>query len=179
MDPTLVVLISFVIFMGIAYRLGYKQSMAALDNKIETIRTMLNEATKAKEDALQALNEENRYHGEIMEEIELITKRTEEQALLLRQQALQEVDKIIFNRQLEAKNMIDRLRNEAINTIQEEATARTLAVFETLISKELSSAQQENINDRAIAQIASQLHKAHPTNAVKSRHLKSKRSRNI
>jgi F0F1-type ATP synthase membrane subunit b/b' len=55
MDPAVIVCVSFVIFMGIAYRLGYRKSIATLDQKIATIRQTLEEATKAKEEALQAL----------------------------------------------------------------------------------------------------------------------------
>jgi len=57
MDPTLVVLLSFLIFMGIAWRLGYRQSMTALDNKIAEIQNALKEAGDAKEAAVQAFEE--------------------------------------------------------------------------------------------------------------------------
>ena len=48
MDPTVIVLVSFIIFMGMAYRLGYHQSMAALDSKIAGIRQALDEVAQAK-----------------------------------------------------------------------------------------------------------------------------------
>src|SRR5471030_352384 len=107
-DPTFIVMISFVIFMGIAYRLGYRQSMASLDQKISNIRQALIDASEAKAAAIQALNEERRYREEVVEEIDLIAKRTEEQAIILRQQAMEEINKIIIARQEAAETMMKR-----------------------------------------------------------------------
>lgn len=176
MDPTFIVMVSFVLFMGVAYRLGYHRSMAALDQKISNIRQALNDAAQAKEAALQALTEERRRHGEILEEIELISKRTEEQALILRQQALQDIDKIINNRQQEVENMIERLHHEAVQTIQEEATAKTLETFEALVTTKFSASQQKAINEGAIAQITARLAENQTDLAHKPKRQRSKRS---
>jgi len=157
MDPTFIVMISFVLFMGVAYRLGYHRSMVALDQKISNIRQALSDATQAKEAAFQALTEERQRHGEILEEIELISHRTEEQALALRKQTLQDIDKMINNRQQEVENMIERLHHEAVQIIQDEATAKTLATFEALVTTKFSSTQQKIINDEAITKITAQL----------------------
>lgn len=172
MDPTFIVMLSLFLFMGFAYRLGYHRSMAMLDQKISNIRQALNDAAKAKEAALQALMEERRRHGEILEEIELISKRTEEQALIVRQQALQDIDKMINNRQQEVQNMIERLRHEALQTIQEEATAKTLETFEALVTTKFSSSQHTVINDASLTQITEQL----TGNQQKPKRQRSKRS---
>lgn len=176
MDPTVIVLVSFIIFMGMAYRLGYHQSMAALDSKIAGIRQALDEAAQAKEAAVQALNQERRLHGEIQEEIELITKRAEEQALNLRHQSLQDINKIISARQQATENMIERMRHTAIQTIREEAAAATLATFEELVMTKFSSLQQEALNERSLAQITTQLTKSHMAYAPKPKRTKPKRS---
>jgi F0F1-type ATP synthase membrane subunit b/b' len=176
MDPNLIVMLSFLLFMGIAYRLGYHRSMATLDQKISDIRQALNDAAKAKEAALQALTEERQRHGEILEEIDLISKRTEEQALIVRQQALQDIDKMINNRQQEVQNMIERLHHEAIQTIQEEATAKTLKTFEALVTTKFSSTQHAAINDASIAQITEQLRETQATLEQKPKRQRSKRS---
>ncbi len=176
MDPTFIVMISFVIFMGVAYRFGYHRSMTVLDQKILIIQKALSDAAQSKEVAIQALNEERRRHGEILEEIELISKRTEEQALILRQQTLQDIDKMISNRQQEAETMIERLHHEAVQTIQEEATATTLATFEALVTTKFSPAQQAALNEEAIAQIAAQLDANQMVQAHKPKRQKPKRS---
>lgn len=179
MDPTFIVLISFVFFIGIAYRLGYHKAMAFLDQKIATIRQGLDDAARAKESAIQALNEERRHHGEIIEEIELIAKRAEEQALILRQQALQDINEIIITRQQAAENMMKQMHQAAIQTIQEEATAQALATFEALVTTKFSSAQQEALNEGAIAQISAQLTKRRTHYGHKPKQLKAKRSANV
>ncbi|MCE3230669.1 MAG: synthase [Alphaproteobacteria bacterium] len=175
MDPTLIVLLSFVIFIGVAYRLGYHQSMAALDHKIASIRQDLEEAERAKEGATKALKEERQRHGEIEEEIKRIAKQTEEQAFTLRENALEEIHKMISIRQKAAEDMIERMRHRAIQTIQEEAAAMTLATFEKLVTAQFSSAQQEALNDEAIAQITAQLTKGQMDYAHKPKRFKSKR----
>lgn len=178
MDPTFIVLISFVLFLGIAYRLGYRQSLAALDHKIATIRQSLDEATQAKEAAIQALHEERHHHEDALQEIELIAKRTEEQALTLRQQALQDINQIISTRQKTAEDMIKRMHSTAIQTIKEEATKQTIATFKAIVTKEFSSAQQKALNDAALAQISAQLTKRQrpASNTQKPKRLKAKRS---
>lgn len=176
MDATLIVMLSFVIFMGFAYRFGYHRSMAVLDQKISIIQKDLNDAAQSKEAAIQALNEEQRRHGEVLEEIELISKRTEEQALALRQQTLHDIDKMISNRQQEAKNMIERLHHEAVKTIQEEATATTLATLEALVATKFSPDQQAALNDAAIDKITEQLGGHHEIQTRKPKRQKPKRS---
>lgn len=176
MDATFVVLVSFVIFLGIAYRLGYRQAISALDDKIAKIRQALQDAAQAKEIASHNLHDERRKHEEVMEEIELIAKRTEEQTLILRQQALQDINKMINLRQQAAENMIARVYEVAVQKIQEEATAKTIAAFEALVTQKFTSAQKEALNDIAIAQISSQLTKHRTTHATKAKRIRSKRS---
>jgi len=172
MDPNFIVMLSLFLFMVFAYRLGYHRSIAMLDQKISNIRQALNDAAKAKEASLQGLMEERRRHGEILEEIELISKRTEEQALIVRQQALQDIDKMVNNRQQEVQNMIERLHHEALQTIQEEATAKTLETFEALVTTKFSSSQHAVINDVSLTQITEQL----TGNQQKTKRQRSKRS---
>jgi F0F1-type ATP synthase membrane subunit b/b' len=178
MDPTFIVLVSFVLFLGFAYRLGYRQSLAALDHKIETIRQSLDEATQAKEAAIQALHEERHHQEEALQEIELISKRTEDQALILRQQALQDINQIISTRQKTAEEMIQRMHSMAIQTIKEEATIQTIETFKAIVTKDFSPAQQKALNDAALAQISAQLTKRQRTasNTQKPKRLKAKRS---
>jgi F-type H+-transporting ATPase subunit b len=175
MDPTVIVLVSFVVFLGIAYHLGYRQSMAALDQKIASIRQSLEDATQAKEAAIQALHKERRHHGEVQEEVNLIARRAEEQALLLQQQALHDINKMIDDRQQAAKEMMERMHNAAIQTIREEAAEITLAAFEELVRTKFSPAQQEVLNQEAIAQIVAQLSKSQTVYAPKPKRIRSKR----
>ena len=176
MDPAVIVCVSFVIFMGIAYRLGYRKSIATLDQKIATIRQTLEEATKAKEEALQALREEQRHHEEILEEIDALTKRTEEQARILQEQALQDINKMIATRQQTVENMIDRMRSTAIQTLQEKVAAKTTDTFKTIVAKEFTSPQQQALNDGAINQILEQLTKGPRRYTQKPKRARTKRS---
>ncbi len=177
MDATFIVLVSFVIFGGLAYRLGYRRSITALDKKIANTRQALEDAAQAKEAAIHALDEERRHQVEVLEEIELIAKQGEEQTIHLREQTLREIDKIISNRQQEAENMMKRLHHEAVQTIQEEATAKTLATFEKLVTEKFSKAQQEALNEDAISKITAQLNKAREIPSVKLKRQKAKRTR--
>jgi len=157
MDSIIAVIASFSIFIILAYRLGYRRSMKALDDKIATIRQTLEEAAKAREAALQAVTQERRRYASIGQEIDLTINRAEEQALSLRHQAFQELDDLVKKRHREAEQMINRLHEEAVRTLQEEATAATLATFETLVEKEFTAAQHEALNEKSLAKIAEQL----------------------
>jgi len=176
MDPTIIVLLSFLIFMGIAWRLGYRQSMAVLDSKIADIQHALKEAVEAKEAAVQALEEERQRHEDIQEEMKLIARQAEKQAALLREQALRDIDQTINARQQAATDMMERMRYAAVQTIQKEATEMTLAVFEDLVTTRFSATQQEALNDAAIAQIVGQLEERQATGVRKLKRVRSKRS---
>jgi F-type H+-transporting ATPase subunit b len=171
MNSIVAVIASFSIFIVIAYRLGYRRSMKALDDKIAAIRQTLEEAAKAREAALQAVTQERRRYADIGQEIDLTISRAEEQALSLRHQALQELDDLVKKRHQEAEQMINRLHEEAVKTLQKEATAATLATFETLVEKEFTDAQHEALNEKSIAQITEQL------KPKKQRSIAAKRSR--
>jgi F0F1-type ATP synthase membrane subunit b/b' len=157
MDPIVAVIVSFSIFIIIAYRLGYRRSMKALDDKIATIQQTLEEAAKAREAALQAVTQERRRYADIGKEIDLTINRAEEQALSLRHQAFQELDDLVKKRHREAEQMINRLHEEAVRTLQEEATAATLTAFETLVEEKFTAAQHEALNENSLAKIAEQL----------------------
>lgn len=157
MDPIVAVIVSFSIFIIIAYRLGYRQSMKALDDKIAVIRQALEDAATAKEAALQAMSEERRRHADIEREVDLTISRAEEQALSQRHQTFQDLDTLVKKRHQEAERMIDRFHEEAIKTLQAEATAATLAAFESLVETEFSATQHETLNEQSITKIAAQL----------------------
>lgn len=176
MDPAVIVFLSFVIFMGIAYRLGYRKSISALDQKIATIRQTLEEATKAKEEALQALQAEQRHYEEILEEIDVLTKRTEEQAHLLQEQAMQDINNMIATRQQTVENMIDRMRSAAIQTLQEQVAAKATDTFKWIVTNEFSSPQQQALNDGAIHQIMDQLTQGPRKYTQKPKRARTKRS---
>ena len=175
MDPTFIVAISFVVFIGIAYRLGYHQSMTVLDQKIANIRQALDDAEKAKEDAMIALANERKHQREIKEEIDLIAKRTEEQVFILRKEALQDIEKKIKDRQKAAERMIHLLQGSAVQMIQDEATEKTLASFEALAQK-FKPSQHKVLNDAAISQIIDQLTKNEAKTAPGTRRVRPKRS---
>lgn len=177
MDPTLAVLISFMIFGGVAYYLGYRRSVAALDHKIATIRQTLEDADLAKDAAAQALYEEHRRQGEISEEIDLILKRAEEQTVTLRQKTLQDIDKIIKNRHQETEEMMGRLYQESVQVIQEKVTETVLTAIESFVATKFSDTQHEALNDTAIAQITAEMTGMPAAHKTKAKRLKQKQAR--
>jgi F0F1-type ATP synthase membrane subunit b/b' len=176
MDPTLIVAISLVIFLAIAYVLGYHRAIGALDQKITNVQETLAAASKAKEDAIQALHDERRHHEEVLEEINLIAKRTEEQTIALRQQAFQDIEKMISTRQQAAETIIERFQSTAIQTLQAEVAAKTVATFEALVTTQFSPAQHETLNDNAVAQIARQLTEQQTQPFIKPKRVRTKRT---
>jgi F-type H+-transporting ATPase subunit b len=155
MTPT--VLLSFIIFCILAYRFGYRQSITALDSKIDAIRQSLDEARQAKEMAIHDLNTERRRYGEILNEMDLTLKRAEEQALSIRHETLKDLDSLLKKRREETDLIIRRLRQEAIAKIQEEAITLTVMTFEALATTKFSNLQHETLNEEAIARIATQI----------------------
>lgn len=161
MNASFVVMISFFIFIGLAFRFGYRSLLSLLDQKIADIRKSLDEAVQAKTEAVQGLYQERIHQRDVLAEIEQISKKAEEQTLLLRQQTFQEIEHIIATRQQEATDMVARLHKEALEMIQEEVAAKTQETFETIVTKHFTPHQHEMLNDTSIHQIISQLDKSH------------------
>jgi uncharacterized coiled-coil protein SlyX len=111
-----------------------------------------------------------------LEEIDALTKRTEEQARILQEQALQDINKMIATRQQTVENMIDRMRSTAIQTLQEKVAAKTTDTFKTIVAKEFTSPQQQALNDGAINQILEQLTKGPRRYTQKPKRARTKRS---
>ena len=86
-DTNFWVLISFVIFMGVAWKYGRKSALAGLDGKIDTIKTELATAEKLRVEAQELLAEYQRKHKDALREADDIIAKAKSHAESMRAKA--------------------------------------------------------------------------------------------
>jgi F0F1-type ATP synthase membrane subunit b/b' len=153
MNSALVVLASFIIFLIIAYRLGYKKFLSALDGRIQDIKETLDRAEQENDEIIKALNEEHRHQENIKKEAKIILENAERQVLSLRQKTLREISEIVKNRQMSVDKLERRLKKEAAQKLHNEVVEKTVETLKLLITGNFSEEQHQTLNNQAIEQI--------------------------
>jgi F-type H+-transporting ATPase subunit b len=163
MDASFSVLLSFILFMAIAFRVGYRKSMATLDDKIDDIRKKLEEATQAKESALALLHTERKHQAEILVEAQNIIRKAQQEVDDMKHQALHELEALLEKRQGSAYETLNRIRLDTIDEIRQHVTLLIIKSIEEL-SKTLTEEQHEILNNQALNQIITEIQSLKKTN---------------
>lgn len=162
-NSTFVAFLSFILFMGIAFRFGYRKSIAALDDRIAEIKKTLEEASHEKKEAAKALQLEQHRHTEILSEIDTLLKRTEEEMATSKQKALHDLEKTLESRQMASHMALDRIRIDAIDEIKNEVAFLTQKSLEEIIGS-FTEKQHQVLNQYSLDLIQAELFPIQPAN---------------
>jgi F0F1-type ATP synthase membrane subunit b/b' len=154
LDPNFIVLIGFILFIVLAFRFGYQKSMNALDEKIEGIKKLLQQAEQTQTDALNQLMTEKKRAENAVIEVQDLKQNTDQQLQDLRLQASQDLDNILRLKADNAKLVLDRLRTQAIQDLKQTVTDRALEMIKNLIQEKLSKEEQERLSQQSIDLLA-------------------------
>lgn len=157
MSSVVAVMASFMIFIFIAYRLGYRKLLSVLDHKIDYIRQNLEDAVTNREIEIENLTREQNQTRQIANEIELTLKQAANKISSLHNQTLQELDLVLTKKNYEAKQTINRLRQKQIQILQKEIADLTLETFKMLFETKFSPKAHEKLNEKSIDKIIFQL----------------------
>jgi F-type H+-transporting ATPase subunit b len=117
-DTNFWVLISFVIFMIVAYKYGKDAVLAKLDGKIDAIRTELDTAEKLRVDAQELLAEYQRKHKDALSEAAKIIADAQTHANDIKAKAEDDLTKTMARREAQLQDKLSRIEQGARSEIE-------------------------------------------------------------
>jgi len=152
------VLLSFLLFLGIMWRLGKDKFLSLLDGRIEEIRKDIATAESLRIEAQELLAQYQRKHRDAMKDAEKIIDRAKENAAASRKQAELNLDATLERREEQLKDRIARMEQNAIQEIQSYAAELAMNAATEIISEKLDRKTGENLIDQSIKGLASHVH---------------------
>lgn len=163
-DASFILLICFIGFMGIAFKLGYKKSLQGLDQQIASISKTVENALQSLKHAQEKYEYEHKYNSLIEQEVSEIFKRMHHQIEEIKQQAQADFDKVMQQRSLNADSQIDRLRNEVMTELNIHVTNQVITTLKSLFSEHISSNTHKEINEHFLDKLDQLFDKKEPAN---------------
>lgn len=152
-DASFILLLCFVGFTAIAFKFGYKKSIAGLDEQISNVSKTVESALQFLKQAQEKHDQEVQYETVIEHEIAEIFKRNQHQIEEIQHQAKAELDRTMKNRIIQADARLDRLRSEIMDELTLHVTNQVVQTLDSLFTAHLSSKMQKKINDHFIDEL--------------------------
>ncbi len=156
-DAKLWIAISFVIFVGIAYMLGRKSIVGALDNKIEEIKSEIENAERLRVEAQELLAQYQRKQRDAEKEAAEILEHAKKQAEQFKKNAEKDLAEAMDRREDQLAERLKRIEENAIADIQSHAADLAVAASQEMIIKTLDEKLNASLNEGTIKNIAKQL----------------------
>jgi len=156
-DPTLWVLLSFLIFTVLAIVFGRGIVLGLLDAKIAKIREQIDSAERLKTEAEAMLAKYQSALSNASSEAEAIIAKAKHQADDYRAQAEASFNETMARREVMLKNRIEQMERAAVDDIRRYAAELAVSATTELISQKLSSADASRLADQSIGQITEKL----------------------
>lgn len=152
------VLISFVLFIALAYKKGKQSITQGLDSKIEKIRTELETAENLRIEAQELLAQYQRQQRESDKEATALIKVAEKQAAIIKETAEQDLKDIQKNRELWLKQRVKRMEQDAIAEIQGQIAQISAQATQELLTTEIDQKTHDAMVDDTIKNISKSIH---------------------
>lgn len=156
-DPTLWVLVSFVLFAALVFVFGRGTILGLLDEKIEKIRNQINSAEKLKADAQTLLGDyEHRLQNASTEAAEMIRKaRTH--AADFKAESERHLVEAVGRREAMLKSRIEQMERAAVEELRHYAADMAIAAAIRIIEQRAGQSDSGKLTDRSIDRIAQAL----------------------
>lgn len=144
-DTNFWVLISFIIFMGVAWVYGRHSAMASLDKKINDIRLNLNQAERLRVESQELLAEYQRKHKDALSEAESIIAEARKNSDLMREKADNDLDRLNDRRQKQLDDRLKRIEDDARQDVSDYITKIVLQASKDILTKNIDSKSDKAI----------------------------------
>jgi len=145
------VLISFLLFVALAYKMGRGSVTSALDSHIETARKDVEEAENLRVEAQELLSEYQRMKRETASDAEEVIKTAEEHAQKIREKASKELDAELARREEQLKERLSLMESQAIEEMRAYAADLAIKATREIIIDNIDSKKAKSLNDQAIS----------------------------
>lgn len=156
-DTSLWVAFSFILFVVVAFKLGRKSVVNGLDNKIDEIKSEIDNAERLRVEAQELLAQYQRKQQDAEKEAKEIVKNAKSQAKSIKKSMQEELDTIMERRESQLADRMKRLEENAIAKIQNEAADVAMAATTEMIMQTLDEKTQKSLMDDSIKVVSKQL----------------------
>lgn len=156
-DPTIWVLVSFVIFVGLAVVFGRGMILKMLDDKILAIRTEIANATALRDEAQKLLLEYETKQKAAHSEAEKMLEAAKKQAVELHEKADRDLTETMARRESMMKDRIQRMEDAAMDDIRRYAADLAISATTEIITQKLDQASANKLADQSIRKVSENL----------------------
>jgi len=150
-------IITFLILLFILGKTAWPRILSALEEREGRIRTSLDEAEKAKEDAERMIAETKEMLGKAKKEVAEIVKQGAERAEKVREDLIEKAAEDAKTLVEKTKIELEREREKAIEDLKNRTVDLSVAIAARIISSSLTPEQQTGIARQAIKDMESGL----------------------
>lgn len=156
-DPTIWVLISFVIFVGLAVVFGRGLVVKMLDDKIAAIRSEIANAEALRDEAQKLLLEYETKQKAAHSEAEKMLEEAKKQAADLHKRADEELTSTMARRETMMKDRITRMEEQTFADIRKYAADLAISATTEIITQKLDQASANKLADASIRKVSENL----------------------
>ena len=148
-------IIAFGITFFVLRRYAFGPIQKLIDDRRERIRTSIEEADRAREEARSLLEEHRQLIGQAKSEAEAILAETRKVAESQRERMREETEEDRVRRLEETQRQIEQATVQALSQIRQEVASLSLLAAEKITRKTLTDKDQQRLIDEALSEIDS------------------------
>lgn len=153
MDASFIFLLSFVGFMAFAFKIGYKKSLAHLDQQIKDVAHLVQEAQDSLSQAQERYAQEHKTQALIQHEIEEIFKKNHHQIVEIQSHGKKELAQLMENKIKSSQTRMDRMREEVMDELKTSLSHQIGNIMESLFTHHTDKLTQETLNNEFLKQL--------------------------
>ena len=157
-DPTFWVAIGFLILAVLAAVYGRKPILAALDARIDTVKTSLDEAASLREEAQQLLAEYQRKQRDAVKETDAMVERAKEEAERIAKEGAENLEATLKRREELAMEKIAQAEADAVREVRAMSVEIAVDATRALIADKMDGSRADALVDEAISDLSHKLH---------------------
>ena len=157
-DPTFWVAIGFLILAVLAVVYGRKPILAALDARVDAVKTSLDEAASLREEAQQLLAEYQRKQRDAVKETEAMVERAKEEAERIAKEGAENLEATLKRREELAMEKIAQAEADAVREVRAMSVEIAVDATRALIAGKMDGSRADALVDQAITDLSQKLH---------------------
>jgi F-type H+-transporting ATPase subunit b len=156
-SPEFWILVAFVIFVAVLFKLTREKVVGALDGRAERIKAELDEAMRLREQAQATLAAYQRQQRQAVTEAEDILARAREDVEFVREQAAGTLETSLKRREQMALDRIAKAESDAVQKVRGMAADLAIAATRRLLAERLDESKAGELLDAAIKELPKKL----------------------
>lgn len=151
------VALSFILFALIAFKLGRKSVVGALDARINEVKQEIETAERLRVEAQELLAQYQRKQRDTEKEAKDIISRAKKQAEIMAKASEADLEETMTRREAQLTDRLKRLEENAIAEIRNHAADIAMAATTEVIAQTLDEKTNSDLNNQTISNLSKNL----------------------